>query len=289
MNISLVTTNPEFEENDRIRTEVEALGHTFHLIDLTDFTFNTKDNKFNTRDLTDIKADIVIVRGILRSVLPIVVIIAGLREKGIKVFDNNLLEHKYSIDKVTDLVKLSSSGVPIPDTAYSRNFDNYIQLASDMGYPVIVKRTRTGKGMGVYKFERESELVEFIEKLRMEGQDERGYLLQKYIPYNHDLRCLIIGDQIFTMERIPAEGEFRANFSLGGSVKTYDLDEKSRDLVIRALNTIEMSVGGVDILIAEDKRYILEVNHIAGFLGMEKATGANIGKVYVEHAIENAV
>ena len=36
------------------------------------------------------------------------------------------------------------------------------------------------------------------------------------------------------------------------------------------------------------KRYILEVNHTAGFLGMEKATGENIGKIFVEHAIAQA-
>ncbi|BCX15038.1 MAG: hypothetical protein KatS3mg088_721 [Patescibacteria group bacterium] len=47
-----------------------------------------------------------------------------------------------------------------------------------------------------------------------------------------------------------------------------------------------MSVGGVDILIGEDgSRYILEVNHTAGFVGMEKATGKNIGKIWLENAI----
>jgi glutathione synthase/RimK-type ligase-like ATP-grasp enzyme len=56
-----------------------------------------------------------------------------------------------------------------------------------------------------------------------------------------------------------------------------------------ALTAIDMSVGGVDVLIAEgNKKYILEVNHTAGFVGMEKATGENIGRVFVEHAIANA-
>ena len=51
-----------------------------------------------------------------------------------------------------------------------------------------------------------------------------------------------------------------------------------------------MSVGGVDILIDESgKRYILEVNHTAGFVGMEKATGKNIGRLYLEHALKYAV
>jgi glutathione synthase/RimK-type ligase-like ATP-grasp enzyme len=50
-----------------------------------------------------------------------------------------------------------------------------------------------------------------------------------------------------------------------------------------------MSIGGVDILITgHNKRYILEVNHTAGFVGMEKATGENIAKIYLEHAIKEA-
>jgi len=50
-----------------------------------------------------------------------------------------------------------------------------------------------------------------------------------------------------------------------------------------------MTVGGVDILIDKNnKRYILEVNHTAGFVGMEKATNKNIGKLFIEHAIKEA-
>lgn len=288
MRIALITTHPELEENNRIKDEAEALGHAFELVDLNQFTFKTKGNNLDVKGFTNIDTDVVIVRGILRSVMPIAVAINNLRNRGIKIFDNNFLEHKYSIDKVTDLVKLSLNGILIPDTGYSRDFGNYKSLASEIGYPVVVKQTRTGKGLGVFKVENEGELDKLVNGFIKEGKDERGYLLQKYILYKHDLRCLVIGDKTFTMKRIPAEGEFRANFSLGGSVEVFDLDDESKQLALDALRVIGMSIGGVDILDSGDTRYILEVNHIPGFVGMEKATGENIGKLYVEHAINNA-
>jgi glutathione synthase/RimK-type ligase-like ATP-grasp enzyme len=99
----------------------------------------------------------------------------------------------------------------------------------------------------------------------------------------------VIGERVFAMRRIPGEGEFRANFSLGGSVELFDLDEAGVSLSKSAMKSIGMSVGGVDILITSDnRRYVLEVNHTAGMLGMEKATGENITKIYVEHALKNA-
>jgi len=82
---------------------------------------------------------------------------------------------------------------------------------------------------------------------------------------------------------------FGLNFSRGGSVELFDLDEEGKKLALDALHVVNMTVGGVDILIGkDDNRYVLEVNHIAGFVGMEKATNKNIGKLFVEHTIKEA-
>jgi len=289
MKITLITTLPSLKENKRIETEVKKLGYAFQLIDLKDFGFSTQDGKVSVDGFEDVNADIVIVRGIFNSIKAIAVLVSSLREKGIGVFDNNFLEHRYSIDKVMDLMKLSMADIPIPDMAYTRNFEKYQNKAIRLKYPLVVKSTRMGKGVGVFKIEDEGKLEKLIEDLKMEGKEAKSYIIQEFIPYKYDLRCLVIGDSVFTMRRIPAKGEFRANFSLGGEVEIFDLDEKGKKLALDALGAVDMSIGGVDILITTgDKRYILEVNHTAGFVGMEKATGKNIGKLYVEHAIKNA-
>ena len=207
----------------------------------------------------------------------------SLRSKG-------FLEHRYSIDKVTDLLKLSINGIPVPKMTYLRDFDLYPDACAKMGYPVVVKSTRMGKGASVYKLEDESALSSFIDEAENEGKSAKSFIIQEFIPYKYDLRCLIIGDSVFTMRRIPAEGEFRANFSLGGEVEVFELDNEGKLLAKDALSAVNMSIGGVDILMTEaNKRYILEVNHTAGFVGMEKATGENIGRLFLKHAIVNAI
>ncbi len=289
MKIALVTTLPKLIENKRIEEEVKNMGHDFQLVDMQEFGFIIKDGNLKVDQIENLKADIVIVRGVFLAIKTISEIVKTLRGKGTKIFDNNFLEHRYSIDKVTDIVKLSIAGISVPDTYYSRDFTNYKKLAKDLGYPFVMKSSRMGKGASVFKIESEEELISLIDTLENDGKSAKSFVLQEFIPYEYDLRVLVIGEDVFTMRRIPAEGEFRANFSLGGRVEPFNLDNKGKKLAIAALGAVDMSVGGVDILITKDnKRCILEVNHTAGFVGMEKATRKNIAKVYLNHAIETA-
>ncbi len=287
MKLALVTTIPGLKENERIASEAKAMGHDFELVDLRDFSFFLKPDL--EQELTTLNADVVIVRGIFSSIKPIVAIVESLRKKGIRVFDNNFLTHKYLIDKVSDLLKLSLNNIPVPKTAYSRDFTDYIKMADKIGYPVIFKSTRMGKGAGVFKLDNKAGLEELTQELTEKGKNAKSYLMQEFIDYVDDLRVLVIGNQFFCMKRIPGDGEFRANFSLGGKVELFGLDSDGKALARQALKSIGMSVGGVDILIDKDnKRYILEVNHTAGMIGMEEATGENITQIYLEHAINSA-
>lgn len=289
MKIVLITTRASLEENKRIAEEALSLGHDFIMLDLKDFEYKVVNNNLIVTEFEDLNPDLIIVRGIFNSVKSIATYLRGLRTRGVRIFDNNFIEHIYSINKVADVLKLAQAGIPIPDTYHLHSFDKFVPSANLIGYPVICKLARTGKGAGVYKFDNAVSLQNFIDGLSKREIEPKSYMLQKFIDYVYDLRILIIGEKIFCMRRIPGRGEFRANFSLGGSVALFDLDEDGKKLALEALHAVDLSVGGVDMLITKDnKRYILEVNHTAGFLGMEKATGENIGKVFVEHALAEA-
>lgn len=289
MKVALVTTLTALSENERIAQECRNLGHEFEMVNLSGFSFSVVDRVLNLPEITNLSADVVIIRGIFNAIKPISTIVNNLKKKGVRVFDNNLLEHKYSIDKVTDIVKLSLAGIPVPDTFYVRDFEAMRRHARETGFPVVVKPVRTGKGAGVLKVDSEEELAAFIESLVQQEKEAKSYLMQEYIDYKLDLRCLVIGERVYTMRRIPKKDEFRANFSLGGRVEPFSLTEEDRELAIKALAAVDMSIGGVDILVGRDgRRHVLEVNHTAGFTGMEEATGENIAAAFVEHAIKNA-
>ena len=80
--------------------------------------------------------------------------------------------------------------------------------------------------------------------------------MQEFIPYRYDLRLLIIGDEVFCMRRIPREGDFRANFSLGGSVEVFEPNADTVALAKKALRAIGMTIGGGDIFFTKNKKKI---------------------------------
>ena len=289
MKIALVTTLPGLAENERIKDEVFGLGHKFELVDLSGFSYSVDENGLSVPGLTDLEADIVVFRGIFLSLKAISAAAELLRRNGVKIFDNSLLKHEYSINKIADTAKLAREKIPTVKTYYARNFDNYLEKANEYGFPVVVKLTRAGKGAGIYKIDDETRLKEFIDNVQNEGYKASSYLLQEYFDYEHDLRILVIGGAMFTMKRIPPEGDFRANFSLGGSVEVFSADDETRQIALDALKAIDMTVGGVDVLIDKNgRKIVLEVNHTPGMVGMEEATKENITKKYVEHVIEKA-
>lgn len=289
MKITLFTTIPSLPEKTRLHEEAVFLGHDLAVIDLSALGFSIKDSGLAVAKLVDLETDIIIVRGVFSGIKRTAFVLDMLRQKGVKVFDNNFSLHQYTIDKALDLIKISSANLPVPDTFYTYDFNEYPGLGRELGYPLVVKSVRSGKGAGVSKVGNEGELNRLIEKIRGQGKEAKGYLLQEFIPYKHDVRVLIIGQKVFAMERIPKPGEFRANFSLGGSVRAFELGEEEERLAQVALKKVNLEVGGVDLLLTEKgERYALEVNHTPGMLGMEAATGENITRIYLEYAIENA-
>jgi RimK family alpha-L-glutamate ligase len=290
MKIALLTTLSGLVETSRIKEEIEKLGHEFVFVDLKGFAYTNFDGEVNLPEMkTLLECDVVIARGIFNSLKSIATLLGYLRSKGVKVFDNNISTHLYSIDKVVDIFKLSLAQVPVPNTVYARSFSEYPGHFDKIGFPLVIKATRMGKGAGVFKFDNKESAEEYINTLQKGEIQAKSLLIQSFIPYVHDLRVLVIGRTMYGMKRIPGEGEFRANFSLGGAVEPFPLTNEIKELAADAIKAVGLEVAGVDILIEENgKMCVLEVNHTPGFEGMEKATNENIGKVYVDYALSTA-
>jgi len=288
MKINIITSNIELEEIGRIKTESEKAGHEVSVVDFSGFHYSYVDGKVSFfPEIPD--ADVAIIRGMFSAARSVEPLGQYLKSLGIKVFDNNLFSHKYSINKVFDITKLIFSGVNVPDYYHSRTYAGLFDYAKTMKYPAIIKTAGTGKGAEIYMIENVSEMAEVLKKRQDKGVRPRKIVIQNFVDYKYDLRVLVIGERMYCMRRIPKKGDFRANFSLGGSVELFQITPEIRDLTRRAIKSIGLEVAGVDILIdKKGKLYILEVNHTPGMIGMEEATGENISKIYLDYAIAHA-
>ncbi|MGE4314449.1 MAG: RimK family alpha-L-glutamate ligase [Pseudobdellovibrionaceae bacterium] len=105
-------------------------------------------------------------------------------------------------------------------------------------------------------------------------------IFQKFVAVSkgRDLRVFIVdGEVLACMERRAKEGDFKANYSQGGSVRKYDLDEDTRKLALKTAEVLGLQVAGIDLLFKEEGGFtICEANTFPGFKGLEQACGVNV-------------
>ena len=104
-------------------------------------------------------------------------------------------------------------------------------------------------------------------------------IFQKFIANSkgRDLRVFVVeGEVIACMERRAADGGFKANFSQGGAVEEYPIDEAGKELAIKVANVLDIQVAGIDLLFTEDGFTVCEANTFPGFKGLESACEVNV-------------
>ncbi len=110
-------------------------------------------------------------------------------------------------------------------------------------------------------------------------QAQAEFVLQHYIRASHgrDVRVLVVGGRVVAaMERRSQTGGFKSNVSLGGSAVAYNPPQDMVELAVRAAETLDLDVTGIDILFDEDGYRICEANSAPGFQGLERATGLDV-------------
>jgi ribosomal protein S6--L-glutamate ligase len=120
-----------------------------------------------------------------------------------------------------------------------------------------------------------------IEKIIKENKEiSPSFIIREFIPNDGDIRVFTVGYlAIGAMKRIPPEGDFRSNISLGGTGENYELEKypKVKLLAEKAAEITGTEIAGVDIILHKEtgNPYILEVNPGPQFTGFEKYTGVN--------------
>ena len=187
---------------------------------------------------------------------------------------------------------LEKEGLPVPKYALVTSDDNLDSALEAIGgqFPVVMKLLSGTQGIGVSIVDSYASLksvYQTIQKLNPDGE----VLLQEKIDSNFDIRiqmlvkrfdplnqdknnCQILG----SMKREAVEKDFRTNYSLGGKVSGYEIDEEIQRISCEAANAVSCHWCGVDIMIDSktNKPYILEVNSSPGTEGISQAIGKPI-------------
>ncbi|AEH07108.1 ATP-grasp domain-containing protein [Methanothermococcus okinawensis] len=240
-------------------------NHDVSFLDSLNVVFGLKNNKNNNYDY-----DLIISRVerdyLLEGIYALKYIESIANENNIKIINSSecieVCQNKY-----LTYIKLKEL-MPESFLTYTGDFENIKNTLknNNFEFPVVVKPIYGGYGNGVLRIGSMDELKNIFEILKF---NKREIFIQKYIPYKHDIRALVVGDKIIgAMERIP-KNDWRANYSLGAEIKRFDLDAEVKNMVLKSVKKVSAGIVGVDILIDENnKPYILEMNITPQFRGI---------------------
>ena len=217
-----------------------------------------------------------------------------IEEHGVPVM-NSPRAIERSVDKFYTDARLREAGLPTPDTVVCERIDDAMasiramleRTPSDGSERAIVIKPIFGSmGHGIVRVTHLDVAFRVLQSL---DQIRAVFYIQRAVDSGgRDVRVLVVGGRVIgAIERRAAVGDWRTNVSRGGSASSIDLPSAWADLALRAAAAIGADYAGVDLLPSKDGRvFVLEVNGIPGWQGLQRATGIDVAGAVVDHLLD---
>jgi len=204
-------------------------------------------------------------------------IIRHLERLGVHTFNSS-----NSIEMVKDKLYtqqvLAASNLPVPKTIFARYPLNINLIEKVITFPAVVKTISGTQGSGVFLCETKNHLEDLMQ-LMDTAKTNSNFIIQEFIHNSRgrDLRVFVVGGRVIAcMERISKDGSFKANFSRGGEVKEYPINEEIEWLATESARILGLDITGIDLLFDGKHFKVCEANSSPGFEGLEKCCPVSI-------------
>jgi RimK family alpha-L-glutamate ligase len=242
------------------------------------------DVAVRSRDVWLDDCDAVIVRGIPRGSLEQVIFridaLHALEARGVTCVNGpRALER--TVDKFLASALLARAGVATPRTVACERSDDALEAFEELGGDVIVKPLFGSMGAGMTRVDDADVAYRVFHALELE---RAVYYLQEALPHDgRDVRALVVGGRVLAaIERVGSG--WRANLARGARAQVTQLSPDQERLCLEAAAVLDVDYAGVDVLRAADGRdYVLELNGIPGWRGVQETTGADVAGALVAH------
>jgi RimK family alpha-L-glutamate ligase len=189
-----------------------------------------------------------------------------------------------SVDKFYTTALLQEAGLPTPDTVVCESTAEAMAAVLAMG-DVIVKPIFGSMGHGMVRVSDPDVAFRVLQSLE---QIRAVFYVQRAVDHGgRDVRAFVVGGRVLgAIERRVPDGDWRTNVSRGGSARPFELPSAWEQLAVRAAAAVGADYAGVDLLPSrEGGVFVLEVNGIPGWQGLQQATGIDVAGAIVEHLV----
>ena len=191
------------------------------------------------------------------------------------------------VDKFYTTALLQEAGLPVPPTVVCETVDEAMAAVREMK-DVVIKPLFGSMGHGLVRVNDPD--VAFRVARSLEAIRAVFYVQQAVDHGGRDVRAFVVGGQVIgAIERRAPAGDWRSNLARGGSARPVALSEELRQLALTAASAVGADYAGVDLLPgAGGAAFVLEVNGIPGWKGLQRASGVDVAGAIVDHLIARA-
>ncbi|MBN1904459.1 MAG: RimK family alpha-L-glutamate ligase [Deltaproteobacteria bacterium] len=254
---------------------------------ITSLTASVGTGKYLSSSENRLEAyDVILVRAIpsgsLEQVIYRMDALHRLENLGVKVI-NSAETIERGVDKYYTLTRMEDLGIRVPETIVTERFDDAVAAFDELGRDVIVKPLFGSEGKGMVRVTDKDTAYRIFRAIEM---GRYIFYIQRYIPHNNnDYRVFIIGGKV-AAAMIRRGTDWKCNIANGADAEPFKPDSVISDISIKAAEVLKADYAGVDIMPGEDgTNYLIEVNSIPGWRGLEKATGFDAASHIVDYVL----
>jgi RimK family alpha-L-glutamate ligase len=188
-----------------------------------------------------------------------------------------------TVDKYFTSALLEEAGLPTPRTRVCERLDDALAAFEALGRDVVVKPLFGSEGRGIVRVSDPDLAYRTFRALEVMRS---VFYLQEFVPHGgRDIRAFVVGGRLVAAMTRRAAG-WKTNVSQGARTEPVVLSGTLERLSVRAAGLLEADYAGVDLLSADDGRvFVIEVNGIPGWRGLQQTTDVDIAGAIAEHAI----
>ena len=204
-----------------------------------------------------------------------------LEDRGVLVI-NSPRAIERTVDKFWTTALLEQAGLRVPETVVCEGIEDALEAFRRLR-DVIVKPLFGSMGLGMVRVSDEDMAFRVFRAL----ESIRGvYYIQRAIDHDgRDVRAFVVGGRVIGAIERRASG-WRTNLARGARAEAVTLGAEWSTLAVRAAAAVGAEYAGVDLLPTRDGTvYVLEVNGIPGWRGLQEATSVDVAAAVVGHVL----
>lgn len=189
-----------------------------------------------------------------------------------------------TVDKYYTQFLLADKGLPTPETFVTEDFEQAMEYFYEWE-DIILKPIFGSLGKGIVRIKDEDTAYRVF---RAWQQNNYVFYIQRYIEHGRsDIRVFVCnGEIISASERCGSS--WKTNVARGAESRKIKLPDNLKELALKAAEILELDYTGIDIILKDgniNDPYLIEVNSIPGWYGLQKVTDFNIAEKIIEMLI----